>query len=76
MTRHSQLRVPADTLTYEQLVLLWQSYDEPLTPDELRGLRVRRRRTPGIIVVARGVAAMIFLTVLVGLPPLLRTVGA
>ena len=73
MSRHTQLRVPADAFTYEQLMLLWQSYDKPLTPDELR--RLRRRRTPAIVVVARVVAAMIFLTVLLGLPPLLRTVG-
>ena len=74
MTRHSHLRGHHDVLTYDELIRLWQSYDEPLTPEELRQLR--RRRTPDVLIVARGLAAIVFLTVLVGLPPLLRTVGA
>jgi hypothetical protein len=59
---------------YEDLVELWQTYDEPLSPEELD--RIWHPGTPRIVWVARAVLAVVVVTVLVGLPSVLRAVGS
>jgi hypothetical protein len=73
VTVHSHRRVDDGPHTYEELIDLWQSIDEPRTDDEL--LNPWRPRTSRTIVLARCVAALTMLTILVCLPTVLRAVG-
>jgi hypothetical protein len=60
--------------TYEALIELWRSYDEPVASAELE--RLWPPATLPIVWLARLVLAAVVVTVLVGLPPLLRVVGS
>ena len=73
MTRHTHAHAVFEPDTYDELIQFWQRLDEPLTQDEL--VELWHPRTPRILVAARCVAALVIVTILVGLPPLLRAVG-
>jgi hypothetical protein len=73
LTRHGSTFRANEYQTLSDLVLYWESLDEPLTQAELK--QHLKRRSPRIVVMARWLLAVFIVSLLVGLPPLVRVVG-
>jgi hypothetical protein len=73
VTPHHQRHAVVEIDTFDDLIQFWESLDQPLTHEELR--ERRHPRTPQVVVVARLITALVMMTIVAGLPTLLRAVG-